>query len=67
MKIELSKQELEIIECMANSWDELDNGLYGGLSPKMAYDLLKKLKLEIPINLAMLCEREDEYLEKIGK
>ena len=68
MKVNLSKKELEIIECMASGWDSNeDAGLYGGLSRKMAYDLLKKLKLEIPTNLAMLCEREDEYLEKIGK
>ena len=72
MKVELNKQELEIIECMASGWDsnelvDQSSGLYGGLSRKMAYDLLKKLKLEIPKNLAMLCEKEDEYIERFER
>ncbi len=65
MKISLNKKELEIIECMAIEWNESEESkLYGGISRQDVYNLLKKLKLEIPINFTTIYEKEKNAYEQ---
>lgn len=63
MKVELSDKEREIIECMANAWDN-DGGLYGGLSCQMVSDLLQKLDITVPPKLAQLCSDDFDPTEE---
>ncbi len=46
--VELTKEDLEVIKCLIDVWDENDAPLPSGLTYNMAFETLKKLGFEPP-------------------
>ena len=55
--VNLSKDELEIVECFVQGWDESGHKLFGGISYQAVMDLLNKLGLEVPSRLQYFLDR----------
>jgi len=67
--VELSANDVQVLQCWANEWATNDMGLFGGLSYKCAHDLCDKLGLETPLELSEMMDgtfekRMDDILAK---
>ena len=64
----LSKDELEIVECFVQGWDESGHKLFGGISYQAVMDLLNKLGLEVPSRLQYFLDLvdSDHFKEVFG-